>query len=420
MMQLLAEIARTHGTPCYVYDMDQVHARARELRQAFGGRFQISYAVKANPNPSLLRRMRGCADLLDVSSGGELLLALKTGWQSETLSFTGPGKRDCELELAVQRRIGEVIIESVPEAARLNRLAAEAGITQPVLIRVAPSKLPAGFGVKMAGKPCQFGVDEEELDGAIGQIRALSSLSIDGFHFYAGAQCLNSNAIAENYQNFLLIISRACREHSIAPLRCVFGSSMGIPYYDEDRPLDLAALAARTNPAIDQIKLDPIFANTRFTLEIGRFLVGEAGLYLTSIVSMKQSRGAQIAICDGGMNHHLAACGHMGTIIHRNYRMFKVSAVECLAVEKQPYDLVGPLCTSIDTLAREVQLPPLEVGDVIAIQSSGAYGLTASPIHFISHAAPREILIQTIEGARRIEEVSQLAGKAEAAMAQNT
>ncbi|MGE5611059.1 MAG: alanine racemase [Bacillota bacterium] len=408
MRQILADIARDYGTPCFVYWVDEVKHRIDALRRAFGGRFKISYAVKANPNPAILRRLWGCADLLDVSSGGELARAMDAGWPAELLSFTGPAKRDWELQKAADCRVGAVVLESIDEAARLNAIASRADRPQPVLIRIAPMKIPAGFGVNMAGKPCQFGIDEEDLDPAVDRIMRMSHLALRGFHIFAGTQCLRAEVIVRSYEGFAELFSRVCRNHDIVPEKLIFGSGLGIPYHDGDQPLDLAVIGNGVNPILDALRRDLRFAQTELVLETGRYLIGEAGLYLTRIISKKRSRGAEIRICDGGMNHHLGACGHLGTLIHHNYRMFKIEAENAATQSSsQRYDIFGPLCTSIDMLAHSAEFRDLDIGDVLAIRCSGAYGLTASPIHFISHEPPKEILIETAAGQLRIEDISQ-------------
>lgn len=408
MNSLLAQLSREFGTPCFVYFSDEIAKQIHSLRQIFNNRFKISYAVKSNPNAMILRYLKNQVDMLDVSSAGELLRAVHQGWPANLLSFTGPGKRDSELETAVFQNIGEVIVESVNEAERLNAIAATADIKQGILVRIAPKKLPRGFGVNMAGKSTQFGIDEEESDAALAAIKQLPHLNLKGLHIYSGTQCLRPEAIAENYQLFVDIFRRLCETHDLKPSKLIFGSGLGIPYHEGDQSLDLTLIAIQTNPLLDDLKRDARFAETSFVLETGRYLIGEAGFYLTRVLNKKSSRGTEICICDGGMNHHLGACGHLGSIIHRNYQMFKVTAEKSAQQPLQSYNLVGPLCTSIDTLGHSVRLPPLEIGDVIAIRCSGAYGLTASPVYFISHEFPKEILVEDHQGNPRIRDISQL------------
>lgn len=388
----LCRVAAEIGTPAYVYFTDAISARIEALRSAFEGRFDLSYAAKSNPNPQLLAWLAQRVETIDVSSIGELRLAVSAGWQAGRASFTGPAKRDAELREAIEAGVGELVIELLREAKSASRIAAALGRTQDILVRVAPSRVPKGFGDQMAGRPSAFGLDVETIDDDLPVILALPHLRLIGFHIYSGTQCLKPEPICENYRGFLASFEDLCGRYDITPHRLIFGSGLGIPYHAGDVPLDLAAVAAGIAPDLDAFRAQPRFAGARLTLELGRYLVGEAGYFLTRVVSVKELRGSRIGICDGGMNNHLPASGHFGMVIHRNYPMHKVNT-ESVESALEKIDLVGPLCTSIDRLANGVMLPRLEEGDLVAIHSSGAYGLTASPIHFISHPHPSEVMI---------------------------
>lgn len=440
---VLSRLARAYGTPCFVYFAADIDHRLDQLSRAFGGRFEISYAVKSNPNQAILKHLAGRIPLLDISSAGELDRALAAGWDGSRVSFTGPAKRAVELAAAVENRIGAVVVESMTEARLLDEAVRsyvtrppasteppapgkERAQRQPVLIRISPAKMPRGFGIGMAGKPVQFGIDEEDLDPAVEAIRELTHLDLRGFHIYSGTQCLDAEAIIQNYANFVAVFRGVCENHDIEPETLIFGSGLGIPYHAGDEPLDLATVARGTNPVLDELKSLERFSNTRFVLELGRHLVGEAGYYVTGVVNIKLSRGTKIAICDGGMNHHLGACGHLGSIIHRNYPMFRAGSAredEGAAAAPQAagaspplasdgnetYNLVGPLCTSIDTLGMSVELPRLEIGDLVAVGCSGAYGPSASPIDFISHPPAKELFVVEHDGEMLVEDITERA-----------
>ncbi len=388
---LLAGAAERFGTPQFLYATPAISARAAALRAAFGGRFVLSYAVKANPNRALLGWLRDQVEFLDVSSIGEFHRARGAGWAPARLSFTGPAKRERELREAIAGGIGELVVESLAEARRADAIAGGMGRRQAVLARISPDRVPKGFGDHMAGRPSPFGIDVEEAEAALAEILALPNLTLAGLHIYSGTQCLKAEAIVENYAIFIEIFERLCARHDIAPRKLIFGSGLGIPYHDGDAALDLGAVAVATNPMLDALRALPRFADTVFALELGRYLVGEAGYFLTRVLSVKESRGRRIAICDGGMNCHLPASGHFGMVIPRNYRMHRVSLGEA-AGPVEEIDLSGPLCTSIDKLGRGVKLPRLAEGDLVAVHCSGAYGPTASPLGFISHSAPVEVL----------------------------
>jgi diaminopimelate decarboxylase len=406
MNSTLVDIAQRFGTPCYVYFMQDIAARCEALRQAFAQRFKISYAVKANPNAGLLQRLRAHTDALDISSAGEMQRALRAGWPPQRLRFTGPGKRTQELVAAVTRGIGHIVVESVHEARAVSQIAGACGAPQDILVRLAPRHIPRGFGLNMAGKPSQFGIDEEDLDEAFAALKRLPNLRIRGFHIYSGTQCLDANALVEHFEICLDLFRQCATRHALTPQILVFGAGFGIPYYPGQEAFDLGHLAARVNPALDALLQDDRFRHAVCMLETGRYLVGEAGIFVTRVIRIKVSRGTRIAICDGGMHHHLAACGHLGTVFQRNYRIFKVNA-SVNTGDTATYELVGPLCTTIDTLGHAVELPTLDEGDLLGIHCSGAYGLTASPLHFISHPAPKEIVVESAQGQLYVEDISQ-------------
>ncbi len=386
----LERVAGHAGTPAYAYDVAGIRGRFAELQQAFGGRFGVSFAVKSNPNLGLLAAIRGLPATLDVSAIAELERGLLAGYAAEKLTFSGPAKRPFELERAVDAGCGEIVCESVRELRDISRIAGEKGRTVHVLLRINPDRVPQQFGVSMAGKPSAFGIDEEEADDAVRLALELPHVKLAGFHVYSGTNSLSVDAIDENFGIFIGIYARLATKHGFRPRTLIFGSGFGIPYNDGQQPLDLAALALRINARIDAMRQVPELADAELMLEMGRWLVGPHGWLLTSVVATKRSRGADIAMLDAGFNNHLAAAGMMGTVIRRNWQFTVLTGPDR---EKATYTLVGPLCTTIDQMASKIELPELRIGDVLAIASSGAYGLTASPTRFISHPEPVEILI---------------------------
>ncbi|GGO37655.1 diaminopimelate decarboxylase [Gemmobacter aquaticus] len=387
---ILAGAAERFGTPAYIYLTDAIETRLTELRASLGAWFDVSYAMKCNPNPALLAWLAPRVDLIDVSSGGEFALACAAGWQAQRASFTGPAKRDDELRAVIAGGLGELVIESPREARAADRIAAELGVVQPVLIRLAPDRVPKGFGDHMAGRPSPFGIDIEDAPVALPQILALPNLHVIGLHIYSGTQCLRPDAIAENWRIYMQIFRETCATHDLMPQKLVFGAGLGIPYHPGDTALSLPQIAADIGPDLNAFRNEPRFSRTKLVLELGRFLVGEAGYFVTRVISTKSSRGSRLAICDGGMNAHLAASGNFGMVLRRNYVIHKIGGGD----EVEKVDISGPLCTSIDKIGGAVLLPPLAEGDLIAIHTSGAYGPTASPLHFISHPTPREILVE--------------------------
>ncbi|MCF3974885.1 type III PLP-dependent enzyme [Paracoccus salsus] len=401
--RILAAAADRFGTPAYVYLTDVIEARLAALESAFGRWFRLSYAMKCNPNPALLSWLADRVPYIDVSSGGEFVLATDAGWSPARASFTGPAKREVELQTVIRAGLGELVIESLREARLADRIAGDLDRRQDVVIRIAPDRVPKGFGDQMAGRPSPFGIDIEEAPAALTEILALPHLRVAGLHIYSGTQCLKSAAIVENWGIFIGIFRALCETHDLRPDRLIFGSGLGIPYHPGDAALDPDEVAAGAAPELDALKADPRFSATELVLELGRYLVGPAGYFVTRVISTKDSRGARIAICDGGMNGHLAASGHFGMVLRRNYVMHRVGENDGASEEK--IDVSGPLCTSIDKLGTNVVLPRVEDGDLIAIHASGAYGPTSSPVNFISHPTPREIMAEggQLTDATRIE-----------------
>ncbi len=357
---------------------------------ALGGRLEPSFAVKCNPNVALLSRLNGVFTHLDVSASAEIDRAMRAGYAPGAISFSGPAKRPFELERAVTLGIGEIVCESVREVRDVGAIAVRHGRRAPVLLRINPLKMPAKFGLNMAGRPSQFGVDEEEVDDALREIARIAGVDLRGFHVFSGTNALDAGAIGENFAILAELFTRFAERHGLEPERLIFGSGMGVPFLDDHQPLDLVEVASHVNPVIDALLARPSMHRARPLLEMGRWLVGPCGWLLASVVAEKRSRGVELRMLDAGFNNHLAAAGMMGTVIRRNWVFEKLGDPE---PRTGRYTLTGPLCTTIDAMATKIELPPLAIGDVVSIACSGAYGLTASPTGFISHPEPREILL---------------------------
>jgi diaminopimelate decarboxylase len=402
---ILASIAKTRGTPCYVYFTQPIRDRVVNLRDVFGGRFEISYAVKANPNKGLLRILSDQGTRLDVSSIGEFDRGKEAGFNPEHISFTGPGKRQFELEKAVSSGLGVIICESWEEITDIHAIARAQGVTQRILMRITPETVPRQFGLQMAGQASQFGFDEEVLDAVVPKVLQLDAVRLAGFHIYSAGNSLDHEAIIENHAIVLGIYSRICAEHDIRPETLIIGSGFGIPYFEGDEPLDIDLIAAALNPMLDGMKVDKRFSGTRFMLEIGRYLVGSDGYMLTSVIRKKRSREREIRICDAGFNNNLSAAGMMGTIMRRDWQFIALTQRDNPEVEE--YLIAGPLCASFDLLGARVKLPTLDIGDILAVCSSGAYGVTASPVNFISHPHPAEFIVDESGGEFEILDVTE-------------
>lgn len=371
-------------TPLFVYDSAIVAARVARFRGAFPG-VDLHYAIKANPLPALIERIAPMVDGLDVASAGELAKALAVK-PAHAISFAGPGKRQDELQAAI--RAGATLnVESEGEAARAVAIGEQAGVAPQLAVRVNPDVELRGSGMRMGGRPSPFGVDA---DRAAALIRAIiaSGATWRGLHIYAGSQALDPQAIIDTQRATLDLAARLAASADATPPLVNLGGGFGVPYFAGDAPLDVERIGAALREMLDA--RDAVLGETRFAIELGRWLVAEAGVYLTRIVDRKASGGATFIVTDGGLNHQLAATGNLGTVVRRNYPIALAHAMG--ADPTEAVSVVGPLCTPLDRLGDEIALPHAEPGDLIAVFLAGAYGASASPAGFLGHPPAHEIV----------------------------
>jgi diaminopimelate decarboxylase len=388
----ISVIAARYGTPIFVYDRGILHKKYTALRSALPHKFKICYSVKANPNPAFLRFFleNGCG--LEIASAGELHLALFSGCAPEAILFAGPGKTEAELETVIAQRIGEIHAESALEIDRISAISKRLGVQSRVAVRVNPREESRGGAMQMGGKSAPFGIDEEQLEPLLRRIMSDSNLNFSGIHLFVGTQILDHEVLLVQYRKGLEIARKAMAWTGKPLLTMDFGGGLGIPYFAGDQELDLAQLKRGLEGLLAGIENEGAFGQTEFIVEPGRFLAGEAGVYVARISDIKTSRGKKYLILDGGMNHHLAASGNLGQVIKRNFPIAILNKLE--TAETEVVDVVGPLCTPLDTIGRSVLLPRAEVGDLIGIFQSGAYARTASPLGFLSHASPPEVWVE--------------------------
>ncbi|MGN6819697.1 MAG: pyridoxal-dependent decarboxylase, exosortase A system-associated [Sphingomonas sp.] len=371
--------ASTTLTPAFVYDGSVVASRMARFRAAFPG-VDLHYAVKANPFGPLLTAMAALVDGFDVASAGELDRVVGLG---KAVSFAGPGKTDTELDAAIAARI-TINLESEGEADRALAAAERAGVTPRLAIRVNPEFELRGSGMRMGGRASPFGVDAERVPALVRRIVAAGA-DWQGFHIFAGSQALDAAAIIDSQAHTLDLAARLAGEAGAQPPLVNLGGGFGIPYFPGEQAVDVEAIGAALTPRLAKMP------GTRFAIELGRWLVGEAGVYLTRVIDRKESRGEVFLVCDGGLNHQLGATGNLGTVVRRNYPVTVATAAP--HARRETVSVVGPLCTPLDRLADQIELPVAHPGDVIAIFMAGAYGLSASPWEFLGHPRPAESLV---------------------------
>ena len=379
--------ARVGHTPFYAYDRSLLDARVAQLRAALPQAIKLHYAMKANPMPALVCHMARLVDGIDVASAGELLVALDAGADPQEVSFAGPGKTEAELHQAVAAGI-LINVESFREVPILAAAQQALGLPARVAVRVNPDFELKSSGMKMGGGPKQFGVDAEQIPELLGEI-GRAGLAFEGFHLFAGSQNLKPESIVEAQQKSFAL---ACRlaEHAPSPVKFLnLGGGFGIPYFPGEQPLDLAPIGANLADIIQQAKT--ALPQAEIVIELGRYFVGEAGLYVAKVLDKKVSRGHTYLVTDGGLHHHLSASGNFGQVIRKNYPAAIANRMG--GNDMETVSVVGPLCTPLDLLADRMNLPAAVPGDLVAIYQSGAYGATASPQRFLGHPGVVEVLV---------------------------
>lgn len=380
-------VAQAGDTPLFLYDAAMLSARAAEFRAAFPAEVQLHYAMKANPFAPLLAHMAGLVDGFDVASGGEMAAALAAGVAADEISFAGPGKRERELRAAIEAGV-TLNVESAGEAARALAIGEAVGKAPRLAVRVNPSFDLKGSGMKMGGGAKPFGVDAEQVPALVREMIAAGA-DWRGFHIFAGSQALSAEAIADTQAQTLALAAELAEAMGETPPLVNLGGGMGVPYFSGDAAVDVGHVGAKLAERLAERA--EILSDSRFAMELGRWLVAEAGIYVTRILDRKTSHGETYLVTDGGLHHQLAASGNFGTVIRRNYPIaladkFGLAGEEMVSV-------VGCLCTPLDRLGDQVQLPVADVGDLILLFQAGAYGASASPAQFLGQGPAIEMLV---------------------------
>jgi diaminopimelate decarboxylase len=384
----LTDIAAEVGTtPFYAYDGRAIAERVACLRAHLPKEIELHYAMKANPMPAVVAHLLTLVDGLDVASAGELTVGLANGADPETTSFAGPGKTRSDLERALAANV-IVNVESANEMRKIAALGRASGRRGRVALRVNPDFELKTSGMKMAGGSKQFGIDAEVVPAVLQELGGLD-LDFVGFHIFSGSQNLSVDAILES-QNKALALATELAAAAPMPVRTLnIGGGFGIPYFPNDASLDLAPIGRHLQDLV--ARSARALPGATLVIELGRYLVGEAGIYVCRVVDKKVSRGHTFLVTDGGLHHHLAASGNFGQVLRKNYPVLIGNKVR--GERRETVSVVGPLCTPLDLLADRTEMAEAEEGDLVVVLQSGAYGLTASPLGFLSHPAPREVFV---------------------------
>lgn len=384
----IRELARQVGqTPFYAYDRDALSRRVHDLREALPDRLSIHYAIKANPMPAVVDHMAGLVDGLDVASLGEMGVALDSGTDAAEISFAGPGKGVHELEAAVVAGI-TLNIESAAELERAAAIGERLGIAPKVAVRVNPDFELKSSGMKMGGGPRPFGIDAEHVPAVLRRSAELG-VAFRGFQIFGGSQNLRPESLIEA-QDATFALAYRLAEDAPGPIQLLnIGGGFGVPYFPGERRLDLEPLCGNLQRRVTEC--EERLGDTEVVIELGRYLVAEAGIYVCEVIDRKLSRGETYLVTNGGLHHHLAASGNFGQLIRKNYPL--VTAHRVAGAPRGRFTVVGPLCTPLDILGDRMELGEADVGDLLVVLQSGAYGYSASPHLFLGHPPPRQVLV---------------------------
>src|SRR5215216_4238923 len=386
----ISRIAEEYGTPFYLYHGEMIVERVRRVREALGT--EVSYSLKANPNLAvcqLIAREGGAGG--EVASSGELVVARAAGFAPEDIVFAGPAKTDDELRRAVEDGIFAVNIESLNEIDRLASIAEGSGRRIGVGLRINPAAQLMGSQMRMGGTVGQFGLDQADLYEAVRRTLSHPQLILRGIHIYTATQVFEVEALLEHCRN-IFEIGLETADKTGQPLSMIdFGGGFGVPYFEKMVEFDLDRFGQGFQELLAAYQSDPRLEGCRFIFELGRYLVAEAGVYVTRAVDVKQMRGKTFVVTDGGMNHHLTATGNMGQVFRKSYPLLNLSRMS--GMPEEGVAVAGPCCTPLDMFGSNIPLVQPEVGDLIGVFYSGAYGFSASNLGFLSHPAPAEVLL---------------------------
>lgn len=384
----MTELAKEYGEPLYIYDVEVIEKQCEKLRSALPPRFEIFYSMKANPNVSIVAALSQWVDGLEVSSMRELYVGLAAGFSAERIIFVGPSKSEDELREAVSKQIYCIVAESEEEVFLVDRISRAMGQITNVALRINPAFDAAGSKLKMGGSARQFGIDEEGIETVINRVKALANANVIGIHIYLGTRILDHEVAWKNTK-YILELAQRLQETTGLEMRMIdVGGGLGVSYFTGEHDFDIDAFREDFKSFFPEYSKS--CPNARFIMETGRYLVADSGVYVTRVRYVKSSRGQKFLLTSGGMNHHQATTS-IGTLVKNH---FPIEIVNKMSHEKvQDGNVCGPLCTPADVLGKSVKMADAEPGDLLGILKSGAYGLTASPIKFLSHDHPMEVLV---------------------------
>ncbi|MGG0646514.1 decarboxylase [Bacillus mycoides] len=381
-----------YGSPLYIYDLDEVSKSYEKLVNSLPDKSIIYYSLKANPNPEITRHLINLGCYAEISSIGELNIILDIGAMPEKCIYTGPGKTKKEIEYALSKDINHFSIESLEELNIINNLTKEGDRLINITLRINPSFTVGKASIKMTGIPSQFGFDEKDLNNEVTELIVKNkNLKINGFHIYNGSNFNNIEVLEENFKSILTTVLNLKNKLSIDLNFIDFGGGFAAPFGKIGVLPDYTKLKGKFEEILD-IEFRHAKKPT-IAFESGRYLTATCGKLMGTVQSMKKSKGKTYCIVDFGINH----IGGMSGLRRIPTIELQISKADSLMQEVARIDnvnIVGPLCTPLDYLAKNVSVSNIKANDIVYVSNVGAYGLTASLLGFLSRELPKELIIK--------------------------
>lgn len=384
---VINQIIKKYGTPLFLYDYNKIAEQCKKLQWITSDKADVYYSMKANPTIGICQVINRFIKQVEVSSLGELYCALKAGFTTHNILFSGPGKRIGDLEVAVKQKI-KISVESLEEMRLIYEICIRNETEANVLIRINPNFNHLSKSVIMTGISSQFGVDTDDFHKMMNMINR-NYIILHGMNVYLGSQILEEETILKNCEDIINLAINLSTKYHFELKELDLGGGFGISYFDNSE-LNVSVLRKGLCDLFDRYR-DKL-KNTRLIFESGRYLTADSGRYITKVLYRKESKGKNYIVCDGGLNHILGS-SYYNREIRDNY------PIEVLHKEgrKEECYIAGPLCTPKDLFGRKVRIVQPDIGDYICVSKVGAYGLTFSPIRFISHLAPAEVMLKDDE-----------------------
>lgn len=385
---IIKECVNKYPTPIYLYDQEKIEINFKKLKDAVFPQAEIFYSMKANPLLGICQMLRNNGSGIEVASKGEMYVALQAGFAPENIVFTSPGKTMEDIKYAIDKRIKLINVESFEEAELVNEIAATQNQCMAIALRINPQVVFSNAKIKMSGVASQFGIEESSISQEfINAIFALKNVTLMGIQVYMGTDILLASDIIHNTEYIINLAIRMEDEFHLKFKYLNMGGGFGIPYFGKETSLDMDELKNAMEKLYE--KYNERLQGMELIFESGRYIMAEAGVYVTKVLYRKKSKGQKYLVCDGGSNFH-AASAFLGRFVRSNFSMYVLGRNED---ETEETNITGPLCTPTDVIGQNVMVSSkAQPGDYVVVNKSGAYGLTHSPCLFLGHEMPIEVM----------------------------